>query len=266
MLLTAAAMLPALGVRLYYFGVAQAIDIALGLALVVGCDRLIQGRNFWRSDTSSLVCLMILLLALPPFAHWYTLAWAVLWAVLVGKYAFGGLGQNIFNPAMVGYACALVALPWEFGAWQEEVAWQNKFTSVDAVSAATPLAARDASPVYAYHYYLAAALALGALPLLYHRLLKLKLVISFLVCLLGWSVLGQLLGWSNSSPLEHIFAGGSLLAAIYVITDPVTSPTQSHKQLLYGGSIASLTYFIRTWGSYPDGIAFAVLLANVIFL
>ena len=269
MLLTAAALLPALALRLYYFGAAQALDIALGLALVIICDRLVQGRDFWRHDTSSLVCLLILLIALPPFAHWYTLTWALLWALLVGKYVFGGLGQNIFNPAMVGYACALVALPWEFGAWQE-VSWQRKFASVDAVSAATPLAASsqglDAVAVETYHYHLAAALALGAAPLLYYRLIALKLVASFVLALLAWSALGQALSWSNIGPLEHIFAGGSLLAAIYVITDPVTSPTNSYKQVLYGGSIATLTYAIRTWGSYPDGIAFAILLANVVFL
>ena len=259
MLLTAAAMLPALLVRCYYFAGAQLIDIALGLLFVIACDRLIQGRDFWRHDLSSLVALLILLLALPPYAHWYTLIFALAWALLVGKYAFGGLGQNIFNPAMVGYACALLALPWEFSAWQPQDA-------VDAISSATVLSTQADPALTSYHYSLAAALALGALPLVYYRLLALPIVFSFVLTLALCAALGQLAGWSSLGVQQHLLGGGSVLAALFVITDPVSSPSQRHKQIAYGASIALLTYAIRSWGSYPDGIAFAILIANALFL
>ena len=269
MLLVAAAMLPALAVRLYYFGSGLWIDLAVGLTLTLACDRLVQGRDFWLQDLSSLVALLILLLALPPAAPPYVLAFALLAGLLMGKYAFGGLGQNIFNPAMVGYACALLALPWEFNGWLA-TSWEDKLGGVDALSSATVLESSQRGLVGArlegYHYSFAVALTCGYVLLLYYRVASARIAFSFLASLSACSALGWALGWSAASPLEHLLGGGTLLAAFFVVTDPVTAPSQLKRQLLYGATIAALSYGIRVWGSYPDGIAFAILLANALFL
>ena len=229
------------------------------------------------SDASALVTALILAAALPPGAIG-PVALATGTALALGKHAYGGLGNNVFNPAMVGYAVVLISLPVSTANWPVAAS-----VTTDALTGATVLTAfkyRGAATVdgiwteaagfgsFAGVGYEWAALAfgLGGAFLIYRRVAAWRPVAGMLTAL----VLAALAGYDNGSsaslgpPLYHLFAGGALLAAGFVITDPVTHPASHRAQWLFGLTVGFLVYAIRAWGNYPDGIAFAILLANAL--
>ena len=229
------------------------------------------------SDTSALVTALILAAALPPGAIG-PVALATVTALALGKHAYGGLGNNVFNPAMVGYAVALISLPVSTASWPLTTS-----VTTDALSGATVLTAfkyRGAATVdgiwaeaagfgsFAGVGYEWAALAfgIGGAFLIYRRVAAWRPVAGMLTAL----VLAALAGYDNGSsaslgsPIYHLFAGGTLLAAGFVVTDPVTHPASHRAQWLFGLTVGFVVYAIRAWGNYPDGIAFAVLLGNAL--
>ena len=229
------------------------------------------------SDASALVTALILAAALPPGAIG-PVALATVTALALGKHAYGGLGNNVFNPAMVGYAVALISLPVSTASWPLTTS-----VTTDALSGATVLTAfkyRGAATVdgiwaeaagfgsFAGVGYEWAALAfgIGGAFLIYRRVAAWRPVAGMLTAL----VLAALAGYDNGSsaslgsPIYHLFAGGTLLAAGFVVTDPVTHPASHRAQWLFGLTVGFVVYAIRAWGNYPDGIAFAVLLGNAL--
>ncbi len=291
MLIVAGCLIPGLAVQAALIdptGVLLNVLTATGVALLTDrvCLRL-QGarrapgllltKELTASDTSALVTALILAAALPPGAI-SAVALATLTALALGKHAYGGLGNNVFNPAMVGYAVALVSLPISTASWPAGSA-----LSTDALTGATLLTTfkyRGAATIEgiwteasgfgelagAGYEWAALAFAIGGAILIFRGLAAWRPVAGMLTAL----VLAALAGYDNGSsaslgsPVYHLFAGGTLLAALFVLTDPVTHPSGHRAQWLFGFAVGLLVYAIRAWGNYPDGIAFAVLLGNAL--
>jgi electron transport complex protein RnfD len=229
------------------------------------------------SDASALVTGLILAAALPPGAV-SAVALATLTALALGKHAYGGLGNNVFNPAMVGYAIALISLPISTANWPA-----GSSASTDALSGATVLTTfkyRGAATVDgiwteasgfgqlagAGYEWVALAFGIGGAVLFIRGYAAWRPAAGMLIAL----VLAALAGYDNGSsaslgsPAYHLFAGGTLLAATFVLTDPVSHPASHRGQWVFGLTVGLLVYGIRAWGNYPDGIAFAVLLGNAL--
>lgn len=232
-------------------------------------------RQLTGGDASALVTGLILAAALPPGAIG-PVAFATALALGLGKHAYGGLGNNVFNPAMVGYAIVLVSFPAAIASWPA-------VDGTDALTGATVLTLfkyRGAATVEgiwsdsagfgqfagADYEWVALTYGLGAAVLFARHLAAWRPAAGMILALILSAAVGYDNGSSVSlgSPSYHLFAGGVLLAAGFVVTDPVTHPTSHRGQWLFGISVGLLIFAIRAWGNYPDGIAFAVLLGNAL--
>ena len=243
---------------------------ALGLQLLAGPIGALAGEALLRrsagslKDGSALLTGWLLALALPASAGAALTTLAGVLAIALGKAPFGGLGRNPFNPAMVGYAALLVLFP---------------LASVDGMSGATPLAAfasREGLTVSEWveaqpgpwgtgsGLALSLALLAGGAGLVLRRAIPWHAPAGFLLGLLGAAVLTYDGGGSHSAghPLFHLFSGSALFAAFFIITDPVSGAHTPPGRLAMGALAGALTVFFRSEGPFPDGIAFAVLLAN----
>lgn len=255
--------------------------------------------TFYLGDWSAVVTGWLLGLSLPPLAPWWVSLAAVLAAIILAKQLYGGLGFNPFNPAMVGYALVLVSFPvamttnWPtpdsflhhpLNPWQT---LQQIFGSrsgvagagVDAITMATPLDVykhqigvhlsqtilqnRVFGHFVAYGWeWVNGGFLLGGLILLYRRIISWHIPVAFLGALI---LLSAAIGWDpdRATPLSlHLLAGGTMLGAFFIATDPVTAATSYTGKLIYGAGIGVFLYLIRSYGTYPDAVAFAVLLMN----
>ncbi|WP_461515909.1 electron transport complex subunit RsxD [Porticoccus sp.] len=276
-------------------------SVAVGLeALVMNLRS--RPVMFYLSDYSALVTAVLLGLSLPPLAPWWIVVIGTSFAILIAKHLYGGLGYNPFNPAMVGYVVLLISFPVQMTAWPaplllypEGVAtpgfWESLQVvfpiltpdNVDAVTAATPLDTfkHNSGLLVAQLYekdplFSRASLAglgwewvnLGFLAggcfLLVRRVFTWHAPVAMLTSLTLCAALFYDSGSSAShgSPLMHLLSGGTMLGAFFIITDPVTSATSNRGRLVYGALIGILIFIIRSWGSYPDAVAFSVLLMN----
>jgi len=271
------ALLPGVIVALYYygFGYAQNLLLAIPAGLAFEAFALRLRHRDWRQqplDGSVVLTCALIALAAPPAVAPFALLAATAVAVLLAKHAFGGVGRNLFNPAMAGYAAALVSFPAAFANWPVPTDGVTAATVLDSVKTLDGLTMADrAQDVYGFGQlggygaeHMGAAFALGGLWLLWKQLAAWRVCAGFLLAILCCSVAGYDNGSSTTggSPGLHLFGGGTLLAAFFVVTDPVTHPARHQAQWLFGVLAALLTYLIRIAGAYPDGIAFAILLAN----
>lgn len=275
---------------LYGWGVLINLLLAGSCAAVVeaGAQRL-RGRSL--SDFSGLVTAMLLALALPPYCPWWLCLAAVASALLLGKHLYGG-NQNPFNPAMVGYALMLVAFPqpmthWPashgmdllaglqqvFGvqgnapdAWAQATALDalriNKSLTMDELFASHPAFGHVAGKG---SEWVNLAFLAGGLWLLQQRVFSWHAPVGmlgslFVISLLCWNGSGS---DSQGSPLFHLLTGATMLGAFFIVTEPVSGAKSPRARLMFGAGVGLLVYLIRTWGGYPDGLAFAVLLMNL---
>lgn len=287
---------------LFGWGVLVNLVLASATALVSEAAMLRLRRRpvaLFLSDGSALVTGILLALALPALVPWWLTVVATAFAVVIAKHLYGGLGYNPFNPAMVGYVVALIAFPLPMTQWVTPQAEQRlgpvetvqyQFTGrapagaeLDTVTAATPLDSlktqlgmrhtiseiHDRSPVFgdfgaAAWEWVGLAFLAGGLWLLYTGVIRWHIPVGMLaglaVCALVFYVFDR---DGYPGPVFHLFAGGTMLGAFFIATDPVTASTTNRGRLIYGAGIGVLTYVIRTWGGYPDGVAFAVLLMNM---
>ncbi|WP_342309105.1 RnfABCDGE type electron transport complex subunit D [Pseudomonas fluorescens] len=274
----------------YGWGVLINLILAGGCALLVdaGVDRL-RGRRV--RDLSSLVSATLLALALPPYCPWWLCVAAVTGGLLLGKHLYGG-NRNPFNPAMVGYALMLVAFPQPMSHWPaphglDLLAGVNQVlglhgaapdawaqvTALDALRINKSLTIDELfarSPAFGHFggrasEWVGLAYLMGGLWLLWQRVFSWHAPVGmlgslFVISLLCWNGSGS---DSHGSPLFHLLTGATLLGAFFIITEPVSGPRSPRARLLFGAGVGALTYLIRTWGGYPDGVAFAVLLMNL---
>src|SRR5690554_5746355 len=308
MLQVLGATLPGVALMTWFFGWGTLINILLASACAIGFEAAIlrlrrRPIGFYLNDGSALVTAWLLALALPPYAPWWLVLVATGFAITFGKHLYGGLGQNPFNPAMLGYAMVLVSFPMEMTSWPvwrgiEQLqpvfspalglieGLQRVFTPgsapADGWATATALdllknntaltiaELQQAQPAFgsmagrAWEWVALAYLA-GGLYLLYRRIYSWHAPVG----MLGALAVMSLLFWngsgsaSNGSPLFHLLGGATMLGAFFIATDPVTSATSNRGRLVFGIGIGVLVYVIRVWGNYPDAVAFAMLLMNL---
>ncbi len=286
------ALIPALVVALWAFGwgvlyqvLLCAVFCLLGEALVL----MLRGRPVARTlaDGSVMITALLIALALPPLAPWWISLLACLFAVLIGKQVYGGLGYNSFNPAMAGYAFVLLSFPAQFALWPAQGQELGPLTALQAVlgllprvdgfSAATDLALlRDGLrqmrmlaeiqaglPALSAWMWMNLAYLSGGLYLLIRGVIGWRIPLGVLAGVAFPALLLYALDADTAaSPLFHLFRGASMCAAFFIATDPVSSPATARAQLIYAVAIGVLIYVIRRWGIYPDGVAFAVLMLN----
>ncbi len=236
------------------------------------CTDSSRQKSMPRLDGSILVGTAILILSLPPHMPWHVLCVASTGMIVLARQLYGGLGHNIFNPAMVGYVLALVCFPAALAVWPPLVDGHTGATALTAFKYREGLTAAEvyaASPAFGERGGLGwewanIAFAGSGLVVAGLGLLAWRVALGFLLVLGALAVLFYDGGSSRSagSPLFHYLSAGTLLAAFFVVTDPVTHPGHPLGQWLFGALVAGIAFAIRVWGGYPDGIAFGVLIAN----
>ena len=252
------------------------------------------------SDLSAVVTALLFAVAIPPLLPWWLTLLGIAFAIVVVKHLYGGIGYNPFNPAMAGYVLLLISYPVEMTSWLPPEMLNDHPLSFletlrvifggglpaglvwDQVTAATPLDTMRTqldlnqmiseirtSPVWGDFggrgwEWVGNWFLLGGLILLYKRIISWHIPVAMLGSLLVMAMLFHFLD-QEAYPfgLFHIFSGGAILGAFFIATDPVTACTTKRGQLIFGACIGVLTYIIRTWGGYPDAVAFAVLLLNM---
>ncbi|WP_290516351.1 electron transport complex subunit RsxD [Alcanivorax sp.] len=292
------ATLPGLAVLTWQFGWGSVINVLWAVIVALVSEALFlkaRGRNiaFYLKDYSAVVTAVLLGLALPPTAPWWLTLIGVSFAIIVAKQLYGGLGMNPFNPAMVGYVLLLISFPVAMTQWLAPgeplsfvQSWQL-FTGqlpVDGLSGATPLdtfrtvqsSATDTANELANQGILHGQFAglgwewvnlaflLGGLYLISRKIITWHIPLGFLAGL----GLPALLAWlidpvRFADPLFQLFSGGAMLGAFFIATDPVSAATSRMGRLIYALLIGLLVWVIRSFGGYPDAVAFSVLLLNL---
>jgi electron transport complex protein RnfD len=294
------ALLPAVLVSIWFFGLSAIHLVCVSVLACVVLEYLIQKflmkKRSTVGDLSAVVTGVLLALNLPVCSPWWLILIGALVAIGIAKMTFGGLGQNLFNPALVARVVLLVSFPvlmtgTAFHAPEAGYLFGNSdlaSAALDATSGATPLGfvkeqlAKGvsmqeimATPGLSYTQLLfanmggsagelsAVALILGFIYLLCRRVIKPWISLSILATVF---VFAGILYLGDSSkyvdPVFHLLNGGLLLGAFFMATDYVTSPMTAKGQVIFGIGIGVITVLIRTFGAYPEGVSFAILIMN----
>ncbi|HIW64743.1 MAG TPA: RnfABCDGE type electron transport complex subunit D [Candidatus Alistipes intestinipullorum] len=277
------ALMPAFVVSIVVFGVDVLRVTAISVAACVAFEYLIQKFMFRGpltiSNWSAVVTGVLLAFNLPASIPWWIVVIGAFVAIAVAKMTFGGLGKNPFNPALVGRVFLLIAYPVQMTTWPMPVT-NGAF---DALSGATPLAAVKhgavGPDVLGVHHLLlgnmpgslgevaALALLVGFAYLLWRRVITWHIPVTILVTMAVFAFVVALCTGETGAmlwqlPLFHILAGGAMLGAIFMATDYSTSPMTVKGGVIFAIGIGVITMCIRLWGSYPEGMSFAILLMN----
>ena len=283
------ALLPALIVSFCYFGIGSAIVCATSVAACVLFEwainkYMLKNERTTICDGSAVLTGLLLGFNLPSNLPIWIIIIGALFAIGVGKMTFGGLGNNLFNPALVGRAALLVAFPAQMTTWPKV----GQLTSyLDAETGATPLSimqyaikSGDASVLEqlpdslslflgnhpdgagAMGEVCALALLVGLAYMLWKKIITWHIPVSILGTVFVFSGLLHLASPVYADPVTVLLSGGMMLGAIFMATDYVTSPMTARGQLIYGVAIGFLTVVIRNWGAYPEGMSFAILIMN----
>ncbi len=299
--LTIIATFPGLLAQTVFFGWGTLVNVFWCALIAMTCEAFVvtlrkRSVQFYLSDGSALLTGLLLGLALPSFAPWWLSLVAVAFAVVIGKHLYGGLGQNPFNPAMIGYVLVLISFPQEMTRWMPPLGlegYNGSFSAalqtifargidVDAFSMATPLDVLrennsltikelwQTNPIFAGvagrgWLWVNLAYLAGGLLLLWKKVFTWHGPVGMLgaiavMATLFWNGVGS---DSHGSPLFHLLSGATMLGAFFIITDPVSGATSNRGRLIFGVGVGVIVYVIRTWGGYPDGVAFATLLMNM---
>ncbi len=298
------ATLPGLFALTLFFGLGTIINILLACVAAVTMEAAILSLRkrpiaFYLKDYSALVTAILLGLALPPYCPWWVVITGVFFAIVVAKHLYGGLGNNPFNPAMIGYVVLLISFPLEMTQWATPIgafadgqslpgighALSQVFlgSGLDGYTAATPLDVvkqstgqtindiYQVSPVLNSGYWAGngwewvnLGFLAGGAYLIYKKVFTWHAPIAMLAVLSILAIGFYDSGSSNSagSVMLHLFSGATMLGAFFIVTDPVTSAVSTKGRLIYGAGVGLLIFVIRVWGNYPDAVAFAVLLMN----
>jgi electron transport complex protein RnfD len=276
------AMLPGVVAQCYFFGWGTLGNLVLCALGCVACEAMalyLRGRDIRNGllDLSALITAVLLSVALPTAAPWWLPLLGSAFAILLVKHAFGGLGQNVFNPAMAAYAFLLLSFPLAMSQWPAPLGIGN----VDGTTMATALhVVRENQSQLMVDLYQRQPL-LGAWGGRAWEWVNIGFLAGGLVLInrkvFSWHAPVGMLGTlalcaaffydngssaSGGSPVFHLFSGATMIGAFFILTEPVTSPSTPRGRLLAGALVGALTYLLRHTSSYPDGVAFAILLMN----
>lgn len=295
------ALIPGIAAYAWLVGPAILVQLVLASLTAIVAEAVmlkLRGKPLamFLSDGSAIVTAWLIALTFPPLAPWWLVVTGTLFAIVIAKHLYGGLGQNPFNPAMVAFAACIVSFPALMSQWPS-VGLQMPLLDqlnvilglaprVDALSGATPLDAMKTAlklgegqvdiahllanqDIYGNFAgrgweWVAAGYLLGGLWLWQRKLVTWHAPVAFLsamVLVSGALWLYQPASFAN--PLFHLLSGGTMLGAFFIITDPVSGCTTPRGKLIFGFGAGLLAYIIRVFGGFPDGVAFAVLLMNL---
>jgi len=286
-------LLPPLVLSVFIFGIQTLIISAVSVLSCVAVEAISQkalGRQLTVGDGSAVITGLLIAFVIPPGVPYLLPVLGAVMAIYIGKHLLGGIGYNIFNPALLARAFLLATFPVAMtSAWipplHDLAIFSHLGTSIDAVATATPLAVLKGQGLAAFSQQFGTApnlyttfflgwrpgcigetsgllLVLGGCYLLYRGYITWHIPASVLGSIAGltWAFGGQAL--FSGDPLLAILSGGALLGAIFMANDYVTCPINKTAQVIYGVGIGALTVLIRLKGGYPEGICYAILLMN----
>ena len=299
------ALVPAIAAHAWFFGPGILVQIILATGFAVGFEAFMlkirkKPLQLFLGDFSAILTAILFALCIPPLAPWWIALTGMLFAIVVTKHLYGGLGHNMFNPAMVGYVVVLISFPQAMTAWLPPSSITPNSLELgdvlitifsgqppggltwDAITEATPLdsirtsvasgkmisEARQ-SPIFGDFgglgwEWIANWYALGGLWLLWRRIISWHVPVTMTGSVLILGMMAYLTDpGSNPAPLQHVFSGALLIGAFFIATDPVSGCASNRGRLIFGAGVGVITLIIRRWGGYPDGVAFAVLLMNM---
>jgi electron transport complex protein RnfD len=283
------AMIPALAVSLYVFGIGALYVTTLAVLSCAGFEyllvRFVLKREPSIMDGSAIITGMLLAFNVPSNLPWWAIVMGSFVAIGFGKIAFGGLGNNPFNPALVGRVFLLISFPVPMTSWPVPI--DSRMQLMDATTGATPLGfikeglsagvpiAELMEKVPSHMNLLlgvmggslgeisAIALIIGFVYMLWKKIVTWHTPMAMLgMMALFTGILWMINPAKNMDPAFHLLSGGALLGAFFMATDYVTSPMTTRGMLIYGAGIGFLTVIIRVFGSYPEGVSFAILIMN----
>jgi len=283
------ALMPALFASIFYFGIGAVI---VTLTAIISClvfeyliQRFILKKPVSITDGSAVVTGLLLAFNLPSNIPVFMVVLGSLVAIGIAKMTFGGLGNNPFNPALVGRVFMLISFPVQMTTWPIPAGLKTAYA--DAVTGATPLAVlkegikngeslaslmeKVPSTIQmivgrmggSMGEVAALALIIGFGYMLYKKIITWHIPVSVIGSVAIFTTILWLINpEANADPVFHLLTGGLLLGAIYMATDYVTSPMNPKAMIIYGAGIGILTVIIRVWGAYPEGVSFAILIMN----
>ncbi len=304
--------LPGLVAQIYFFGWGTLIQLVFAIILAIGFEALVMLARKRKPvsalrDYSAIVTAWLLAVAIPPLSPWWMVIIGVFFAIIIAKHLYGGLGQNIFNPAMVAYVVLLISFPVQMTSWlspssvspfqinfpdalsiiftgynHEGLSLHQVRAGIDGITMATPLDAIKTSlkagltlseikesPQFSAiagkgWEWVNLAYLIGGLGLIKLRIIQWYIPTAFLGSLVVLSLLSTLFSPGETPPATlQLLSGATMIGAFFIATDPVSASTTVRGRLLFGALIGTLVFIIRSWGGFPDGVAFAVLLANM---
>ena len=301
------ALVPAAIAHVWFFGPGFLFNLTIAAVFCVAGEAAMmaaRGRppETALSDYSALVTAALIAFSLPSLTPWWITGIASTFGIVVAKHLYGGIGFNVFNPAMAGYVVVLIAFPADMNLWVAPRMGDADYTTLslvqtlaytltgalpdglgyDAISRATPLDLMKsglnqmqtveeirALPIMGDFggrgwEWIGNFLALGGLWLMIKRVVRWHILVGVFAGLLIPATIAFLANPSgNPGPGYHLFSGATILCAFFIATDPVSAATSPRGRLVYGVGIGFIIYAIRTWGAYADGVAFGVLLLNM---
>ena len=288
-----ACLVPPLILSVFVFGIQVLLITAVSVISCMAVEAISQkalGRPVTVRDGSAALTGMLMAFVIPPGVSYLIPALGAVMAIYIGKHLLGGIGYNIFNPALLGRAFLLATFPVAMtSAWLPPLTDGAIFSyfgsGIDAVSTATPLAIMKEQGMAAFReafgtpgevygsFFLGwrpgcigetsgLLILLGGLYLIYRKYITWHIPVSVLgtIAVLSWIFGGETL--CTGDPLLAVLTGGAILGAFFMATDYVTSPSGRNAQLIYGAGIGALTVLIRLKGGYPEGVCYAILLMN----
>jgi len=301
MMLVMLSLVPGILAYIFFFGIGILLNLTIAIITALIAEYFIlKIRNLpiklFITDGSAVVAASLLAISISPITPWWIIIIGTLFTIIVAKHLYGGLGSNLFNPAMVGYAVLLISFPAVMTKWplpathlldfniaqQLEIFFYGPKGLIDSVSSATPLDYiktqifldkpyelnfSEGMPIRSYFnasIIISLSFLLGGIFMWFKKIITWHLPITFLVSLTLISLIFWLIDSSlYLSPFIHLFSGGTLLCAFFIITDPVSGPTTPKGKIFFAFGVALLVYLIRVFGGYPEGVAFAVIFMNI---
>ena len=301
MMLVMLGLLPGILAYVFLFGIGILLNLTIAIITALIAEYVILRIRklpikLFITDGSAIVAASLLAISIPSIAPWWIIVIGTLFTIIVAKHLYGGLGSNLFNPAMVGYAVLLISFPAVMTKWslpashlldfnltqQIQIFMYGTKDIIDSVSSATPLDYiktqiflnrpfelnfTNGMPINSYFnasIIISLSFLIGGIFMWVKKIITWHLPVTFLISLTLISSIFWLIDSTRYlSPFIHLFSGGTLLCAFFIITDPVSGPTTPKGKIFFAFGVALLVYLIRVFGGYPEGVAFAVILMNI---